>query len=182
MMVFIGGVFGGVEISAIGFADQHGNAALAGPLLACYAGGSMIAGLIYGSRHWRWSLTRRLLTGAIVMTATVSVLPFIDRPAVLGPFLFLAGIGIAPTLISGLSVVEALVPPGQVTEGLTWATTGIIVGVSLASPIAGRLVDDVGARQAFTVGVVSGAAAVVICGIGFRYLHAMAGRRDELAS
>lgn len=170
MMVFVGGVFGGVEISAIGFADQVGNTSLAGPLLACYAAGSMLAGIGYGSRHWRWSLTRRLLVGAAVMTVTVAVLPLVGEPWVLAPCLFVAGLGIAPTLISGLSLVERLVPQGQLTEGLTWATTGIVVGVSLASPVAGRLVDDAGARTAFTVGLASGAAAVLTCLAGFAHL------------
>jgi MFS family permease len=171
-MVFLGGVFGGVEISTIGFADQHGHASLAGPLLACYAGGSMVAGIIYGSIRWRWSLPRRLVTGALTMTFTITVLPFVHRPAVLAPCLFVAGLGIAPTLISGFSLVERLVPAAQLTEGLTWATTGIVVGIALASPVAGRLVDDVGARQAFTVGLVSGALAVVICLVGLPRLHA----------
>jgi MFS family permease len=173
-MVFLGGVFGGVEIATIGFADQHGNASLAGPLLACYAGGSMVAGIVYGAFRWRWSLPRRLVTGALAMTLTISVLPFVHRPALLAPCLFVAGLGIAPTLISGFSLVERLVPPGQLTEGLTWATTGIVVGIAVASPVAGRLVDELGARQAFTVGVVSGAIAVVIALIGLPRLNVAA--------
>jgi MFS family permease len=173
-MVFLGGVFGAVEISTIGFADQHGHAALAGPLLACYAAGSMVAGIVYGSVHWRWSLPRRLATGAFTMTLTLAALPYVHRPAVLAPCLFVAGLGIAPTLISGFSLVERLVPPAQLTEGLTWATTGIIVGIAVASPVAGRLVDDLGARQAFTVGGVSGVIAVLISLAGLRRLNAAA--------
>jgi len=175
-MVFLGGVFGGVEISTIGFADHHGHASLAGPLLACYAGGSMVAGIVYGSYRWRWSLPHRLVTGALTMTLTIAVLPFVHRPGLLAPCLFVAGLGIAPTLISGFSLVERLVPTGQLTEGLTGATTGIVVGVAFASPVAGRLVDDLGARQAFAVGVVSGAIAVVICLLGLPRLNAAAER------
>jgi predicted MFS family arabinose efflux permease len=172
VMFFIGGVFGGVEISAVAFADQIGRKALAGPLLACYAAGSMVAGLVYGVVHWKAPLTRRLLIGASVMTATVAALPFIGDAAVLAPFLFVAGLGIAPTLISGLSLVERMVPQGKVTEGLTWATTGIVVGFSLASPVAGWLVDEVGAGKAFLVGLMSGTAAVLACAVGYRRLHA----------
>ena len=51
VMFFIGGVFGGVEISAVAFADEKGHPELAGPLLACYATGSMLAGLAYGAIH-----------------------------------------------------------------------------------------------------------------------------------
>jgi Arabinose efflux permease len=177
-MVFLGGVFGGVEIATIGFADQHGHASLAGPLLACYAGGSMVAGIVYGAFRWRWSLPRRLVTGALTMTLTVSVLPFVHRPAVLAVCLVIAGIGIAPTLISAFSLVERLVPPEQLTEGLTWATTGIVVGIAFASPVAGRLVDEIGARQAFTVGGVSGVVAVVVCLAGLPQLHAAAAQTD----
>ena len=171
-MLFLGGVFGGVEISTVGYADQHGHAALAGPLLACYAGGSMVAGIVYGSYRWRWSLPRRLFIGALTMTLTIAVLPFIDQPAVLAVCLFIAGLGIAPTLISGFSLVERLVPSGQLTEGLTWATTGIVVGIAVASPVAGRLVDDVGAQRAFMVASVSGTLAVVVCLAGLPRLHA----------
>jgi MFS family permease len=64
-MVFLGGVFGGVEIATIGFADQHGHASLAGPLLACYAAGSMVAGIVFGSARWKSSLPRRLVIGSL---------------------------------------------------------------------------------------------------------------------
>lgn len=177
MLVFVGGVIGGVEISVVGFADQHGHAALAGPLLACYAGGSLLAGLVYGAVHWRVALPDRLLAGAVVMTVTVAALPFVRDPAALAALLFVGGLGIAPTLISGLSLVERVVAPGQVTEGLTWATTGITVGLSLTSPLAGRLVDDLGAREAFTVAVASGLAAVIVGALGLRRMRAAPSRR-----
>jgi MFS family permease len=172
VMFFIGGVFGGVEISAVAFADEVGRRGLAGPLLACYATGSMLAGLAYGAVHWRVSLTRRLLLGALAMSATVALLPFLDRPALLALGLLLAGLGIAPTLISGISLVERMVPAAKMTEGITWATTGVVVGMATASPVAGRIVDEWGAQRAFLVGLVSGMSAVTVCAIGYRRLHA----------
>jgi MFS family permease len=172
LMFFLGGVFGAAEISIIGFADQVGHKALAGPLLACYAGGSMVAGILYGAVHWKWPLARRLLVGSLAMTVTVAALPFIHSTGVLAPWLFVAGLGIAPTLITSFSLVERLVPAAQLTEGLTWATTGIVVGFACAQPITGRLVDERSAREAFTVGAVSGVLAVLICLIGYRRLHA----------
>ena len=181
VMFFIGGVFGGVEISAVAFADHEGRPELAGPLLACYATGSMLAGLAYGAIHWRVPLTRRLLLGALVMTATVALLPVVDRPAVLAPALLLAGIGIAPTLISGISLVERMVPSAKMTEGITWATTGVVVGMAVASPIAGRVVDEWGASQGFLVGLVSGMCAVLTCAIGYRRLHGSSGHVAEAA-
>jgi MFS family permease len=179
VMFFIGGVFGGVEISAVAFADHEGRPELAGPLLACYATGSMLAGLAYGAVHWRVPLTRRLLLGALVMSATVAFLPLVDRPAVLAPALLLAGIGIAPTLISGISLVERMVPAAKMTEGITWATTGVVVGMATASPVAGRVVDEWGASQGFLVGLLSGVSAVLTCALGYHWLHGSSGHVAE---
>jgi predicted MFS family arabinose efflux permease len=174
LMFFLGGVFGAAEISVIGFADQAGHKALAGPLLASYAGGSMVAGIVYGAVHWKLSLALRLLLGSLAMTVTVAALPLVQQTGVLAPCLFVAGFGIAPTLITGFSLVERLVPTAQLTEGLTWATTGIVVGFACAQPITGRLVDARGASEAFTVAGVSGALAVLLCLLGYGRLSASA--------
>jgi predicted MFS family arabinose efflux permease len=169
-MAVIGGVFGAVEISAVAFADEEGRRALAGPLLACYAGGSMIAGLLFGAVRWAVSARRRLLLGAGAMTLTVTTLPWVDSTAVLAGCLFLAGLGIAPTLISGFSLVEQMVPAGTVTEGLTWATTGLIVGFSAATWLSGQLVDSEGVGPAFAVATASGACALAVCGLAYQRL------------
>ncbi len=170
VMAFVGGVFGSVEISAVAFADESGRRVLAGPLLACYAGGSMLSGLAFGAVTWRVSARRRLLLGASVMTATVTTLPWTDSAGVLAALLFVAGVGIAPTLISGFSLVERMVPTASVTEGLTWATTGLIVGFSAATWLAGRLVDGAGVTEAFLVAPAFGLAATAVCGLVYRRL------------
>ena len=170
VMAFIGGVFGAVEISTVASADHAGRAGLAGPLLACYAGGSATSGLVFGAIHWHVSARRRLLLGATTMTVTVVLLPFVGSLAALAVCLFVAGVGIAPTLISGFSLVERIVPEGTVTEGLTWATTGLIVGFSAATWLSGRLVDSAGVPEAFAVAIGSGVLSLVVCGATYRRL------------
>lgn len=170
VLLFVGGVFGSVEISTVAFADESGSRARAGVLLACYAGGSMLAGLLFGALHWRASARRRLALGAAVMTATAAVLPWIGSTPMLALALFVAGVGIAPTLISGFSLVERIVPAGTVTEGLAWATTGLVVGFAAATWISGRLVDTASVAAAFTVATGSGLCALAACAAGFRRL------------
>ena len=161
VMVFVGGVFGAVELSAVAFADEHGHRALAGPLLACYAGGSMLSGLVFGAVPSDLPRRRSLVIGSAVMTATVTVLPFVRSTPVLALLLVLCGVGIAPTLISGFSLVERIVPGAAVTEGLTWATTGLVVGFSFSTWLAGQLVDSASVPWAFSVATVSGALALL---------------------
>ncbi len=161
VLFFIGGVFGSVEISAVAFADHAGSRALAGPLLACYAAGSMLSGLVFGSVGARVPPRRSLVVGSAVMTAAVSVLPVVKGLPLLALLLVLAGVGIAPTLISAFSLVERAVPAAAMTEGLTWATTGLVIGFSTSTWLCGRLVDGVGVHWAFAVAPASGACAVL---------------------
>jgi predicted MFS family arabinose efflux permease len=161
VMVFVGGVFGAVELSSVAFADEHGHRALAGPLLACYAGGSMLSGLVFGAVPSDLPRRRSLVIGSAVMTATVTVLPFVRSTVVLALLLVLCGVGIAPTLISGFSLVERIVPGAAVTEGLTWATTGLVVGFSFSTWLAGHLVDAASVPWAFSVATVSGVLALL---------------------
>jgi len=172
VFLFIGGVFGSVEISAVAFADESGRPGLAGALLAAYAAGSMLAGIAFGAVDWRVSARRRLLLGATMMTATATTLPWVGSTPVLAGCLFLAGVGIAPTLISGFSLVQRMVPAGTTTEGLTWATTGLIVGFSAATWISGRLVDARGVSTAFMVATASGLCALAACLLAARRLPA----------
>ena len=52
-----GAVFGSVEVVVVAFADERGQRALSGLVLACYAAGSLLAGLVYGARRWRRRLS-----------------------------------------------------------------------------------------------------------------------------
>jgi predicted MFS family arabinose efflux permease len=54
-------------------------------------------------------------------------------------------------LVSGLSVVESRVARASLTEALTWTTTGLTVGVTAGSSLAGAAVDHWGAEAAFAV-------------------------------
>jgi MFS family permease len=172
VMVFVGGVFGAVEISAVAFADEAGHRGLAGPLLACYAGGSMLSGIAFGSLRATIPPRRSLLLGAAVMTATVVALPFVQPTWLLAVLLVLAGVGIAPTLISAFSLSERVVPAAALTEGLTWMTTALVIGFSAATWLSGRLVDSAGVPWAFSVATASGAVALLLCWATYRRLPA----------
>lgn len=172
VLLFVGGVFGAVELSTVAFADQAGHRALAGPLLASYAAGSMLSGLVFGGIRRGWPPRRSMVIGSAVMTATVSVLPLVGSTPVLAVLLFVAGVGIAPTLISGFSLVEGLVPAVAVTEGLTWATTALVVGFSVDTWLAGRLVDGPGVPWGFAAGAGSGLLALVAGRAAYRRLPA----------
>jgi MFS family permease len=107
VMVFMGAVFGSAEVAMVAFCGQHGQRASAGWVVACFAGGSGLAGLVYGGLRWKTPLIRRFVISAIVF----GVLPLLYFAASSTVSLALCtavvGLGIAPTLIGGFGLRQS---------------------------------------------------------------------------
>lgn len=147
----VGVVFGVIEVSMVAFAQERGSSASSGWLLALVAVGSAVAGLAYGARTWSTPLPRRYLLSLLGLAA--GVVPLLLAPSVLlmAPAALLAGFAISPTLIAAVGMVDALVPPRARTEGFTWLTSGLGLGVAVGAAAAGAVADTAGARPAFLV-------------------------------
>ena len=152
VFVLIGGLFGGFEVTAVAFAQEHGSRAYAGPMLALWSLGSLVGGLAFGARKQATPLPKAFLLSLTVLTLVSA--PFYFAPSVpVASMLFLvAGIAVSPTLIAGFSLVEGSAPEGRLNEALSWASTGIGVGIALAATLAGAIIDAHGAHAAFIVG------------------------------
>ena len=155
----VGTVFGAMDVVVVGFADEHDRPTMAGLALAAYAGGSLVAGLIYGIARLPGSLADRFLGTALLFAFAAQALHLVGSLSTLVGIAFLAGLTIAPVLVAGMSVVEARVPRAALTEGLTWTTTGLTVGVTAGSALAGTAVDSWGAETAFAVPALGAAVA-----------------------
>jgi MFS family permease len=160
--IAVGAVFGAVDVVVVGFTDVEGVPAFAGLALAVYAGGSLVAGLVYGVVKLPGTLTGRFLGTAVLFGLAAQLLWGVGSLVVLVVAGFLAGLTIAPVLVSGTSLVESRVPRSALTEALSWTTTGLTLGVTAGSALAGSAVDHWGAEAAFAVpAVAAGLAAVV---------------------
>ncbi|MEV1246070.1 MFS transporter [Nonomuraea sp. NPDC050022] len=161
----LGAVFGSIDLITVAFAEEHGVKGASGFLLAAIAGGSMVSGLWFGSRHWRASLRHRFVRALGVLVVGLLPIMFIGDARIMAFGLFLAGLAISPTLITGFSLTERLVPPSVLTEGLAWISTSIGFGVAIGAWAGGRLTEAFGASNAY--GFTLGAAAVaVVVGVG----------------
>jgi predicted MFS family arabinose efflux permease len=160
--ICLGTLFGSTEVVTVAFAQEHGHRGLAGALLAAWAAGSLIAGIITGSVQWRATPLRRYRLGALGMACVMLPLPFVGSIPLLAGVLFLAGFAISPTLVACVSLVQAHVPASRLTEGITWVMTGVGLGIAPGAAVAGRLVDEYGASTAYVVPVVGGVLAAVV--------------------
>jgi MFS family permease len=170
-MICVGVIFGSMEVLAIAFADERRHLDRAGWVLAGFALGSLLAGLGYGAVQWRTAAGPRFRSGVVLLAVGVAPVLFVQNLLQLAIVVFIAGFAISPMLISGFALVQELVDPARLTEGLTWTGSGIGIGVSLGAAVAGAVVDAVGAGRGFTVPVSAGLLAAVLVMLCSRWLR-----------
>ena len=168
--VATGAIFGAVDVVTVAFADEQGHKGGASIVLALYAAGSCAAGVVFGLLRFRGAPERRWLLGICTMAVSMIPLLLVGNLPLLAVALFLAGLSIAPTMITTMSLIEEHVPRAKLTEGMTWVSTGLAVGVALGSSVAGWVIDAAGARAGYGVPVVAGAVAVAVGFLGYRRL------------
>ena len=157
----LGSLFGAAEVVTVAFAEEQGNQAYAGPLLAVWALGSLLAGIVTGAIQWRTGPATRLKLGAAGMFVAMVPLPFIHSVPLMALALLIGGFAIAPSLIASTSLVEQVVPPSRLTEGMAFIHTGIVAGVAPGAALAGMIVDRSGPSAAYVVSVGAGLLAML---------------------
>ncbi|MEU9343599.1 MFS transporter [Streptomyces sp. NPDC048278] len=169
--VATGAIFGAVDVVTVAFADERGHKAASSVVLALYAAGSCVAGAVFGLLRFGGKPERRWLLGICAMAVSMIPLLLVGNLPLLAVALFVAGLSIAPTMITTMSLIEKHVPRAKLTEGMTWVSTGLAVGVALGSSVAGWVIDAAGARAGYGVPAVSGAVAVAVGFLGYRRLN-----------
>jgi MFS family permease len=147
----LGGFFGSVGITVVGFAEEKDAAGSTGWLLAIWAVGSAVAALINGAIRFKSAHATRFLIYLVVLTFGTLPLLFVDSVLLLAVALFVNGLFIAPLIVNAYGTVENAVPAGQITEALTWVIAGMPLGSAAASALAGIVIDNSGAQMAFWV-------------------------------
>lgn len=169
-MIAVGAIFGTAEITAVAFAEAQGQKAMASVVLAIYAAGSLIIGLVFGALRLRASLAAQFLAAIALAAATTLPLLAVTGLTSLALVFFTAGAAVSPTIIIAMGLIERLVPARQLTEGMTWGITGIGIGMAFGASAAGLLIDAYGARSGFWISVGAGVAALLVVLAGYNRL------------
>jgi MFS family permease len=151
-----------VEVGIPAFSRAEGAAAVAGVLLAIWALGSGLGGLLYGSLPRRGGLHRTHLIVAALLP--LSVLPLAAAPSVPAMALLVipAGCCIAPLMATRNELVGAVAPPGMRTEAYTWPVTAFVGGIAIGSAISGTIVESQGWRVSFLLAAAAAAVGTVV--------------------
>lgn len=166
----MGASFGAIEISLAATAEEHGHPSLVAVLLAAWAAGSLIGGLLVARSRAPRDPDRRLVILLAATAAADALAAAAPEPATLALALVLAGSSIAPAFATLYARVADIAREGTLTESYTWVTTGITAGVAAGSAVGGVVVDAVSthAAMAGAAGMVALATLVTTAGIGAR--------------
>ncbi|MGW1376619.1 MFS transporter [Streptomyces sp. NPDC002446] len=161
-----GAIFGSLEVVTLAYADDHGIRSAAGALLALQAAGSCVAGLLYGLLRPADSGGNRLRVCVGAMAALM-LLPLLaattGSPAVLAAALLAAGMATAPTMVTGMGLVQSRTPAAQLNEGMTLAVTALLGGIAAGAAAGGFAVDHLaGTGAAYAVPAAAAALALTV--------------------
>ncbi|MDX3538047.1 MFS transporter [Streptomyces sp. MB09-01] len=168
--VATGAIFGSIDVATLAFAEEQGSKSSASFVLAVWALGSCLAGIVFGLLHLKGRTERRWVLGVCAMAVSMIPLLLAGNLPILAVALFVSGLAIAPTMITTMALIEAHVPHAKLTEGMTWISTGLAVGIALGSSVTGWVVDAAGARTGYVVSISAGVAAAAVAFAGYRRL------------
>ncbi|MGZ4497450.1 MAG: MFS transporter [Nocardioides sp.] len=157
----LGVLFGAAEVTTVAFAGEQGNRGWSGLLLALWALGSLLAGLLTGAVSWRRGPATRVRWGALAMACAMAPLAVVGSVPVMGAVLLVGGFAIAPTLIASISLTERTVPAARLNEGMAILQTGLVLGVAPGATLAGVLIDARGSATAYLVCLGAGVVAAL---------------------
>lgn len=163
----LGGVFGGMEVVVVAFAQETGVLPYAGVFITVWSFGSLLAGVVTGTIAWRATPPTRFRLGSAALAVSLLPLPFLGHPVPVAALLLVSGMAIAPTLIASVAVIESSVPAARLTEALNWNITGLGVGLAAGAAVTGQLIDLAGARGGF-LAVVGAGTLLVLAALAVR--------------
>jgi MFS family permease len=148
-------VFAGTDLSTVATLNEVDKASSIGWVLALWAVGSLIGGLVYGG-------LQRPLDPFLLLAAlgAITLLPALSTGALsLGLLLLVAGLLGQPVVTGTVERLTDRVPESARGEAMGWHSTAMTTGIALGAPVSGVAIDAWGGEGGFLV--VGGVAMVV---------------------
>jgi predicted MFS family arabinose efflux permease len=173
LLVFVGVVFGTVEVAVIAAVSDLGSPAAAGPLLGLWGAGSLAGGIV-AARMGGGARTGAGLALVLAALAAghLALAAAAGSAVALGVVLAVAGATIAPTYASIYAMVDHAAPAGTVTEAFAWLNTAVAIGASIGAACAGSVADAAGPAATFALAGAAGTVAALIAAFRARPLDA----------
>ena len=168
-------VLTGTDVSIIASLEDWGRTADTGWMIALWAGGSVVGGIVYGAGH------RAVQPLALVLALSLLTVPaaLAGTPLLLAVAVVVAGLPCAPALSAINATLVRIVPEDRRGEVMGWSGSAMTVGSALGAPVCGALIDGTGPAAGF---LAAGAVGAVVAGGGLLVLRVARSSRGEPAA
>jgi MFS family permease len=169
----LGGVLGSLDIVTVAQTTALHHRGSAGLLLGLFGVGSMLAGLAYGAWQVTMPVQRRLLL--VIAASAVALVPLAFATTLVTTvlLLLLAGVALAPALITNMELVQRVVPPTAYTESFFWVLTAMAFGMTAGNLVGGIALDhDLAGNHPYAISTAFGFLAIAAVGLGYGGLRA----------
>lgn len=95
----------------------------------------------------------------------------------LAAVLFVTGLGTAPTMVTGMTLLQEVLPAGTLNEGMALAVSGIMAGISAGAALGGQLAQHTAPGTGYSLPVTAAALALLTTLAGTRHLRRAAPAR-----
>ncbi|TDC37214.1 MFS transporter [Micromonospora sp. 15K316] len=160
-MAVMGAIFGTVQVGVTAHATAVDNASVGGLLYAALGAGSAIASIAYAWIPSRMPLRTRYRLFALGLLIAMILLPASGTRPPLAAVVLVAGIAIAPYMITIYAITEQLAPT-RAAITMTIVCAAGPVGTAAGQALAGLLVEQAGPRAPFMLPPVLAAAALLL--------------------
>jgi hypothetical protein len=163
--------FAAVDVSTIAIARKVAGNGAAGTLIAVWGIGSLLGGMVFGSRSWPGRMSTRIVffVGGITLF-TVALIP-VTNLVLLGVLLFVGGLNYAPCFSCINQVVQRIALPGAATESFAWITSGALMGAAAGEAAAGFAITHQGPAAGYGVASVALGLACIVVLLGRRSIR-----------
>lgn len=161
-MAAMGTMFGAVQTGVTAYSNDSGHPGSAGLLYALFGIGSALAGAACAWLPARFTLRHRYVTFAATLLLGALTLVVGDRLQAIPTAMAVAGVTVAPYLISLYALTEQLAPADRATVALTILCAGGPLGTATGQVSAGYLADSHGSAGAFLIAPVAATAALLL--------------------
>ena len=167
-LICIGLTFGAQYVVILAVAKEGGRAAEGGLWVGLNPIGSTIMGVLYGFIHWKISAAKRLTVSLVLMSCGTLGLVIFKNYQTIILWLIIAGLGIAPALISANQRLKDLIPVNRLNEAFSMLGASISFGITIGATLSGMLVSHFGGWHGFDFMFGATVLALVVSTFGLR--------------
>ena len=155
LSLLMGAFFGVLDTATVSYAQiELDDPTFASIILVIESFVSTVAGLVFGMVVITARQSKKMLAASIAIGVGYGTMIFVSSWWSLLIVIFIAAGTYAPFIITMNETAEQAVPEANLTEALTWVTSGSLCGLAFGPTLAGFIIDTWGSFACFGTGAV----------------------------